>query len=254
MGEYQLNCAETWPELYEKAPRRKRAIRIIKTLEDFLGKARLKELTLLDVGSSTGIISDVLATRFKEVVGIDIEKAAVRYAQRNFKRRNLKFKLDDAMNLSFKDNGFDVVICTQVYEHVPDSNKLFEEIYRVLKPGGICYFAGINGLWHWEPHYRLPLLSWLPKTLANLYVRLAGRADRYYENPKTYWGLQKLTHKFIHFEYTQKILRNPKKFGYGTLAKLYVKYLLWLFSPFAKYFPPTFFWLLVKPQSNTQEN
>ena len=40
------------------------------------------------------------------------------------------------MKLSFKENSFDIVICTHVYEHVPNSKKLFDEIYRVLKPGG----------------------------------------------------------------------------------------------------------------------
>lgn len=251
MSEYQLNCAATWPELYKKAPRRIRAIRIIKTLEDFLGKGKLKELTLLDVGSSTGIMDDVLATRFKEVLGIDIEKAAVRYAKQNFKRRNLKFKIDDAMNLSLGNDSFDIVICSQVYEHVPDPKKLFSEIYRVLKPGGICYLAAINGLWLWEPHYKLPFLSWPPKILSNLYVKLSGRADKYYENPRTYWGLQKLTRDFICSEYTQKILKEPKKFGYGTLTKRYVRYPLWLLSPFLKYLTPTFFWLLKKPQGNS---
>ena len=150
------------------------------------------------------------------------------------------------MNLSFDNNSFDVVVCTHVYEHVPDSKKLFDEIYRVLKPGGICYLAAINRLWPWEPHYNLPFLSWFAKPLANFYVKLFGKADIYFETPRTYWGLKKLTVKFARFEYTQKILRNPKKFGYENLAKMPTRHLAWVLSPFARYLPPTFFWILKK--------
>ncbi len=250
MNEYQLDCAATWPELYNKAPRKKRAYRIIKTLEDFFGKEKIRTLTLLDVGSSTGIMDDQLATKFKNVVGIDIEEDAVRYSQNNFKRKNLQFKLGDAMNLDFKDNSFDVIICTHIYEHVPNAEKLFSEIFRVLKPSGVCYLAAINSLWPIEPHYKLLFLSLLPKYLANIYVRLFNKADSYYETPRSYWELRKMVSKFNVIDYTPKVLSNPRKLGYGDIlpSQGYKHQLLKHLSSIFKYFVPTFFWLLVKPE------
>lgn len=243
---YQLNYAAGNPRIYNKISREQKASRMIKILKLFFGRKELKKLTVLDVGCSNGIIGNSLAKNFKKVIGIDIDRKAIQFAQKNFRNKNLEFKIGDAMNLRFKDNNFDIVICAHVYEHVPDSQRLFEEIHRVLRPKGICYLAVANRLWPLEEHYNLPFLSWLPKTLANRYIQLTNKADKYYENHKTYWGLKKLTKKFKRMEYTQKILRNPKKFGYGDMLKPPLSYLVWFLSPFARYLSPTFFWLLEK--------
>jgi SAM-dependent methyltransferase len=42
----------------------------------------------------------------------------------------------DMMDIPFKDNYFDVILCSHVLEHVPDANKAMSELYRVLKPNG----------------------------------------------------------------------------------------------------------------------
>ena len=69
---------------------------------------------------------------------------------------------------------------------------MMEEIRRVLTPGGVCYFAAGNRLTLMEPHYHLPLLSILPKTIGHIYVRLAGKANSYYETHLIIWGLRRL--------------------------------------------------------------
>jgi len=130
-----------------RGSREQKARRAIKTLEAFFGKGKLKNLTALNIVSSTGIIDNVLAEKFGEMIGIDIDKKAVEFSQKAFKKKNLKFKVGDAMKLDFKDGTLDVVFCMQVYEHVPDDQKLFKEIYRVLRQGGVCYFAAGNRLW-----------------------------------------------------------------------------------------------------------
>jgi ubiquinone/menaquinone biosynthesis C-methylase UbiE len=235
---YQNNYAAGRPQMYDTKSRKEKALRIIKTLQDHLGKEKLKDLTLLDLGASTGIISYTLAKYFKKVIAVDIDKKALESARKCYFRPNLIFRVDDAMKLSFGNNYFDVVTCTQVYEHVPNAYKLFNEIYRVLKPGGVCYLATMNALWPIEPHYNLLFLSWLPKALANAYVKITGIANQYYENPLTYWGLKKLTLKFKQIDYTQKITANPIKFGYP----LHTPHL----GTFAKYIAPTIFWILIK--------
>lgn len=44
----------------------------------------------------------------------------------------------DICNLPFKDNEFDVVLCNHVLEHIPDDTKAMQELYRILKPGGMA--------------------------------------------------------------------------------------------------------------------
>jgi len=46
----------------------------------------------------------------------------------------------DICNLPFKDNCYDVILCNHVLEHIPDDTKAMQELYRVLKPGGMGIF------------------------------------------------------------------------------------------------------------------
>ena len=44
----------------------------------------------------------------------------------------------DICDLPFKDNEYDVIFCNHVLEHIPDDTKAMQELYRVLKPGGMA--------------------------------------------------------------------------------------------------------------------
>lgn len=46
----------------------------------------------------------------------------------------------DICNLPFEDNSFDVILCNHVLEHIPDDTKAMQELYRILKPGGMGIF------------------------------------------------------------------------------------------------------------------
>ena len=46
----------------------------------------------------------------------------------------------DICNLPFEDNAYDVILCNHVLEHIPDDTKAMQELYRVLKPGGMGIF------------------------------------------------------------------------------------------------------------------
>lgn len=246
--EYQRNFSEILPEaVYSKEIRERKAKTIVAVLDDFL-KEDLKTLSLLELGSSTGIISNYLTDYFRKVVAIDIDWSAIKFAQRNFNKNNLEFAFVDAMNMAFAEGAFDIVICAHVYEHVPDATRLMDEIHRVLRPGGVCYFAAGNRLNIQEPHYKLPLLSVLPKPISHTYFRLCGRGKFYYEEFLTFGGLQKLVNKYLVIDYTKRIVGNPRQFyaeymiQEGTfkakLANFIVKYAFWLC--------PGYIWLLQK--------
>lgn len=46
----------------------------------------------------------------------------------------------DICDLPFKENEFDVILCNHVLEHIPDDTKAMQELYRILRPGGIGIF------------------------------------------------------------------------------------------------------------------
>jgi len=46
----------------------------------------------------------------------------------------------DICNLPFEDNQYDIIFCNHVLEHIPDDTKAMQELFRVLKPGGMGIF------------------------------------------------------------------------------------------------------------------
>lgn len=234
--------------MYDVSGRERKARTMVAVLEDYIGSS-LKDLNLLDVGGSSGIIDNYLSDHLGSVIGIDIDTLALEYAQKTYIKSNLKFSLGDTLNLQFPDRTFDVVVCSQVYEHVPNPRRMLDEIFRVLKPGGLCYFSANNRLMWNEPHYNLPLLSVIPRPLAHIYIRLAGKADYYYEYHFTYWELRELVRGFTVHDYTLKIVLDPHKYftDYmikpgsikAILAGFIIKNIYWLI--------PGYIWLLQKP-------
>jgi SAM-dependent methyltransferase len=136
-----------------------------------------------------------------------------------------------------------------VYEHVPDATRLLSEIYRVLRPGGVCFFSAGNRLALIEPHYRLPLLSVVPKFVAHWYLRLLHRGDYYYEKHLTYWGLKKLVSQFELRDYTSRVTDDPVRFDAtdvllpGSAKQKIAQVLLSI----AYWACPTYLWILKKP-------
>ncbi|MDO8863366.1 class I SAM-dependent methyltransferase [Haliea sp. E1-2-M8] len=210
---YQLKYSELKPSVFNLAERERKAVTLVRVCQDFLQRQDLSHLSVLDVGSSSGIIDNFLADHFGSVTGIDIDAPAMAWAQANFDKPNLHYAQGDAMQLAFASEQFDVVVCSHVYEHVPDARTMFDEIHRVLKPGGFCYFSGNNRVMWMEPHYRLPLLSVLPRPLAHRYMRLAGKGEYYHEQHLSYRALKALCSSFQLHDYSRAIIQDPARFG-----------------------------------------
>lgn len=247
---YQFNYSSIRPSVFDTEKRSKKGRTLVRVCQDFIGREDLSSLSLLDVGSSSGIIDNFLADYFKQVSGIDIDEPAMAHAKSKFNKANLDFAHGDAMNLAQKDNSVDVVVCSHVYEHVPDAKKMFSEIFRVLRPGGFCYFSGNNRVMIMEPHYRLPFLSLLPRRVAHMYMRVAGKGDFYHEKHVSYWALRQLCHQFQITDYSEKVIADPEKFAVSYMLQKGT--LKWQAASFVarhvKWATPHI-WILFKPAS-----
>jgi ubiquinone/menaquinone biosynthesis C-methylase UbiE len=197
--------------LYDGEARRIKSKKILRVIQDF-SKKNLMTARCLEVGCSTGFNTFFLSDSMLECVGIDIDKPALKFAESR-SGTNTHFIEGDAMNLPFGEGIFDIIICNHVYEHLPDPEMLMNEIFRVLKKGGFCYFAAGNKYSIIEGHYKLPFLSWLPKPLADKYLIFTGKGAEYYENHLSYYQLLNLIKRFAVSNYTLKIIKEPERFA-----------------------------------------
>ncbi|WP_312527949.1 class I SAM-dependent methyltransferase [Comamonas sp.] len=206
--------------------------------------ADLSDKVWLDAGCGSGGIAGHLATQVKWVYCIDPERWAQWEALAQ-SHSNLKF-LDgsfDSKTLPLGEAMVDVVVCNQVYEHVSNPQQLITNIYNVLKPGGICYFAGPNLLWPIEPHVFWPFLHWLPRTWAVKILKIFQPSAILDAYAKTSWWL-KIEFQKNGFEY-RNIIAERAIAGMPLLRPL--KAILTIFANLFLPATPGFVFLLRKP-------
>ena len=105
--------------------------------------ASLKEgETVLDLGSGAGFDCFLAAQKVGEkghVIGVDMTPEMVERARENASKgdfSNMEFRLGEIENLPVADNTIDTIISNCVINLAPDKRRVFNEAYRVLKPGG----------------------------------------------------------------------------------------------------------------------
>lgn len=105
--------------------------------------------SVLDVGCGVGhwgrMLSCILPKQAK-ILGIDRENEWVEQARQRVKNMKNRFEYRQGVveSISFPDQSFDMVTCQTVLIHVPDVKLVLEEMYRVLKPGGLLIVAEPN--------------------------------------------------------------------------------------------------------------
>ncbi len=204
--------SERFPQLYDRTGRVQKAQKIIAVIQDFC-RGNGSSLRVLDVGGAAGVMTEIFADVFDEVVELDIDHVAIERGRQQCKSPNVTWVCGDATKLEFPDESFDCVICNHVYEHVDDQVGLAREIRRVLKPSGFCYFSAGSRFTLVEGHYKLPFLSWLPNRLANVYMKLTGRQGGYDVTLRSYPKLKKILREFEFHDYTIPILKHPERFA-----------------------------------------
>lgn len=236
-------------EVLEKSERQRVATQLTLIIKEVLKRNNFNSLKILDVGCSSGVITQFISRYGGHAIGIDVDESAIQNAKINYKdTKNLSFQVASGSNLPFKNTSFDIVVCNQVYSYASNSEKMMKEIYRVLKPDGFCLFTGDNLLRPIEPLYNFPFLRYVPKNSARYILKITGHKQIFIGNYKTYWGLLKLCDNFTIEDYTLKVLKQPKKFKYTKIVKykrlvnMIPFFILKLLEPFL----PSFIFILKK--------
>ena len=100
------------------------------SIRDFVRLHGLEKKRVLEIGSGRGYLQDVVA----DYTGLDLSSKVATYYHK-------PFVVGSATDMPFPDNSYDVAWTIWVLEHIPQPEKAFEEMRRVIKPGGLLYLA-----------------------------------------------------------------------------------------------------------------
>jgi 2-polyprenyl-6-hydroxyphenyl methylase/3-demethylubiquinone-9 3-methyltransferase len=110
-------------------------------------RAPLDDKRVLDLGCGGGILSEAMASIGAVVTGIDMGQAPLAVANLHLKESRLSVDYQHATAEEFSEihpEGFDVVTCLELLEHVPDPSSVVLACKKLVKPGGHVFFATLN--------------------------------------------------------------------------------------------------------------
>lgn len=187
---------------------------------------------VLDFGCGRGnFVIDELKDRFSKKIGFDLDQASVIGNQTN---DEIIIGSDDT-KLPFSENTFDVVISLWVFEHLQNPEFIFDEINRVLKPGGFLAFVTPN---------RNSFLIWLrrftPEKIAHIILKkIYGREEKdvfgvYYRAN----AIREITTLAENSNFTIEVLITNPDPSYTSFGRLTYKMSKFLAKHFPQYFQP----------------
>jgi ubiquinone/menaquinone biosynthesis C-methylase UbiE len=99
---------------------------------------------VLEIAAGTGRVTRHIRESIPpstKLIASDISENMLAVAKSKLSHLDVDWQIIDAQELPFSDNSIDLVVCCFGYMFVPDKQKAFEEVYRVLKPGGQFLFT-----------------------------------------------------------------------------------------------------------------
>jgi SAM-dependent methyltransferase len=109
---------------------------------EYLGSSNIE--SVLEISCGTGRLTKHLRQYFSEktrLVASDISPDMLEVAKNQLNDSSIEFQVADAQQLPFPDCSFDMVLCQYGLMFLTDKLKGFQEVFRVLKPGGQFIFA-----------------------------------------------------------------------------------------------------------------
>lgn len=107
----------------------------------FLARDAARGLDVLDIACGEGYGSALLAQVARSVVGVDVSREAVSFAQDAYRRDNLRFLTGDGRDIPVADASVDLIVSFETLEHLYEQERLVAEFRRVLRPGGLLIIS-----------------------------------------------------------------------------------------------------------------
>lgn len=209
----------------------------VKKILKLLGEPSDKKI--LDLGCGKGrFCRKIKDFGFVNIIGVEPSKELIRIARRN--NKDIKFVQASATDLPFGDNEFDILVCIEVLEHIPDTEKAIKEMKRVLRPGGRILIMDKNIL-SLHPLYFIPTLFW-KNFLENRNKWFYPRNFIFKEKYFIPWKLDKILKS--HFSYTKirfvryEFENKNQSLFLKNIFKIYniISFIFYNFAPFLNFF------------------
>jgi 2-polyprenyl-3-methyl-5-hydroxy-6-metoxy-1,4-benzoquinol methylase len=165
----------------------------IKVLKPLILK---QNLTILDYGCGVGTVDFYLASKGSRIMGIDISRDAIKVCRESAKKIGVsdRTKFED---INFKSlSTYDLIICSEIIEHVPDDLILLRKLTKHLKIKGYLYVS--------TPSIKAPLYR---LGIANDFDKMVGHLRRY-ELSTLIEKIETIGYKIVFVKKTEGILRN----------------------------------------------
>lgn len=135
--------------------------------------------SMLDVGCASGYYSVRYAKRGGRATGIDVADSSLSLARERARRAGVAdrcvFAMGDLRDLPVDDRSYDVVLATEVLEHIREQRQALGEISRVLRPGGTLVMSSPGALDAMPPRQRMALRGARTPAQAGVQIERLGR-------------------------------------------------------------------------------
>jgi 2-polyprenyl-3-methyl-5-hydroxy-6-metoxy-1,4-benzoquinol methylase len=162
---------------------------------------------ILEVGTGTGWLPILCKMRGWNCKGLEISPQLIEFAKEWGARHGVdpSIELGNLEDTDIGKNLYDVIICSNVFEHVEHWQKGVKKVYEALKPGGLMYFESTNKFSFTSGEHDFPLYGWMPNW-ARYKLRIARQGE----------DIMKLGIDFHQFRHSL-LRREFRKVGFKTI-------------------------------------
>ena len=150
-----------------------------RTFELFFSKIKQhlnQNSDVLEIGSYYGVLGNIIKLHVKNYTGLESSKHAVNYSKKNFNLNAINQSLEKFLKNGFQ---FDVIIMTDVIEHLNNPFEILDLIEKNLKPDGILILSTMN------------MDSIIPKIMRSKYYWIIPQHTFYFSNSTLKYFLNK---------------------------------------------------------------
>lgn len=148
------------------SPRTAHIKKVLKRIKDHF--SLLDGAKILEIGAAQGLSVIVMRQLGYDCFGLEPSESALETSKALSSEFDIAIPMRHgyAECIPFENSAFDLIIADSVIEHVSDVEKVFSEVYRVLKPNGAFYFLTASSICPKQDEIRFfPFFSWYPQVM-----------------------------------------------------------------------------------------